>query len=78
MSSTSAFISRLTRRRNSGTAKMPTTSHSTRKNAIFSTDCSIWPPSTLPPAIADSITIITMARISSRISTDITSEANCC
>ena len=77
-SSTSALMSGRTRRRKSGTAKMPTTSHNTRKKPIFSTDPSIWPPSTLPPAMALSITIITMARMSSRMSTLITSPANCC
>ena len=79
MSNTSLLTSRRMRRRNSGMAKMPTTSHSTRKNPIFTTEPSIWPPSgLLPLAMALSITIITMARMSSRISTDITSPANCC
>ena len=79
MSSTSLLIRRRTCRRNAGMAKMPTTSHSTRKNMIFTMLPNICPPSgLLPLAIALSSTIITMARISSRISTDITSPANCC
>ena len=79
MSSTSAFTSLRTDRRNSGTAKMPTTSHSTRKKAIFRMLPSICSPSGFEPlAMALSITIITMARMSSRMSTDITSPANCC
>ncbi len=79
MSSTSALMSWRTDRRNSGTAKIPTTNQSIRKKPIFITDPSICPPSgLLPLAIADSITIITMARMSSKISTDITSPANCC
>ena len=38
---TSSLISFLTLRRNSGMAKIPTTSHSTRKNPIFITEPSI-------------------------------------
>ena len=79
MSSTSLLMRRRTRRRKIGMAKMPTTSHSTRKKPIFTTEPSICPPSgLLPLAIALSITIITIARMSSNISTDITSPANCC
>ena len=78
MSSTSALMRGRTFLSSSGTAKMPTTSHSTRKKPIFSTELSICPPSTLPPAMALSITIITMARMSSRMSTLITIPANCC
>ena len=79
ISSTSALMRLRTLRRKNGTAKMPTTSHSTRKKPIFITEPSICPPSgLLPLAMALSITIMTMARISSRISTDITMPANCC
>ena len=77
--STSLLISFLTERRNSGMAKIPTTSQRMRKKAIFITASSICPPSrSLPLATALSITIITIARISSSISTLITSPANCC
>ena len=41
ISSPSALMSRRTERRNSGTAKMPTTSHNTKKNPIFMIDPSI-------------------------------------
>ena len=79
MSNTSLLMRRRTRRRNIGMAKMPTTSHSTRKKPIFTMDPSICPPSgLLPLAIALSMTIMTMARMSSSISTDITRLANCC
>ena len=79
MSSTSLFINLRTRRRNRGMAKMPTTNQSTRKKPIFTTLPSICPPSgLLPLAMAASITIITMARMSSRMSTLITSPAKCC
>ena len=79
ISSTSALISLRTLRRKMGIAKMPTTSHSTRKKPIFTTDPNICPPSgLLPEAMALSITIITIASMSSNISTDITSPANCC
>ena len=79
MSSTSSFTSSRMRRSSSGTAKMPTTSHNTRKKAIFTTEPIIWLPSgLLPLAMADSITIITMASMSSSISTDITRPVNCC
>ena len=79
MSSTSLLMSLRTLRRKTGMAKMPTTSHNTRKKPILTTDPSICPPSGLfPLAIALSITIITMARMSSRMSTDITRPANCC
>ena len=58
---------------------MPTTNHSTRKKPIFITEPIISPPSGLAPlANADSITIITMARTSSRMSTLITGPANFC
>ena len=79
MSSTSALMSLRTERRNSGMANMPTTNQSTRKKMIFRMLPNIWLPSGFEPlAMADSITIITMARMSSRISTDMTSPANCC
>ena len=67
------------RRRNKGMAKMPTTNHNTKKKAILMTDDSIWLPlAPLPLAMADSITIMTMARMSSSMSTLITNPANCC
>ena len=79
MSSTSLLISLRTERRNSGIAKMPTTSHSIRKKPILRMEPNIWLPSgLLPLAMADSMTIMTMAKISSRIRTDITNPANCC
>ena len=79
MSSTSLLMSLRTERRKRGMAKIPTTSQSTRKKPILTTDPSICPPSgLLPLAMALSITIMTMARISSSISTLITSPANCC
>ena len=79
ISSTSGLIRLRTLRRNWGIAKMPTTSQSIRKKPILAIEPSISPPSgLLPLAIALSITIITMARISSKISTLMTSPANCC
>ena len=79
ISSTSLLISLRTERRKRGMAKMPTTSHSTRKNTICAMEPSIWPPSgLLPLATALSSTIITIAKMSSRISTLITRPANCC
>ena len=79
MSSTSLLMSLRTLRRKRGMAKMPTTSHSIRKKPILMMLPSIWPPSgLLPLAMADSMTIMTMARMSSRMSTDMTSPANCC
>ena len=79
ISSTSALISWRTLRRKIGMAKMPTTNHNTKKKAIFTTEPNICPLSgLLPEAMALSITIITIARMSSRISTDITRLANCC
>ena len=79
INSTSSFTSLRILRRKAGTAKIPTTSHNTRKKPILTMEPSICPPSGLSPAaMALSITIMTMARMSSRISTDITSPANCC
>ena len=79
MSSVSLLMRRLTERRNSGMRKMPTTNHRIRKNPIFTIEFSICPPSgLLPPAMALSITIITMARMSSRIRTLITIPAKRC
>ena len=79
MSSTSLLMRYLTRRRNRGTAKMPTTSQSTRKKTIFQTLPSIsLPPNSFPLAMALNSTIMTMARMSSSISTLITRPANCC
>ena len=77
--STSLLMRYLTLRRKIGTAKIPTTSHSTRKNTIFITLPNISPPPSCSPlAMALSSTIITIARISSRMSTLITRLANCC
>ena len=79
MSNTSPLIRLRTDLRNSGMAKMPTTSHSTKKKMMRQMLLSIWPPpSSSPPAMALSSTIITIARMSSSISTDMTSPANCC
>ena len=73
-SSTSLLMRRRTRRRKMGMAKMPTTSQRMRKKPIFRMLPSIWPPlGLLPLAMADSMTIMTMARMSSRMSTDMTS-----
>ena len=78
-SSTSLLMRLRTERRNRGMAKIPTTSQRTRKKPIFRMEPSIWPPSgLLPLAMAESITIMTIARMSSRMSTDMTSPANCC
>ena len=78
-SSTSLLMRLRTRRRNNGMAKIPTTSQRMRKKAILTMASIICPPSrSLPLATALSITIITMARISSNISTLITMPANCC
>ena len=79
INSTSLFICFRILRRNSGIAKIPTTNHSIRKKVILMTASSICPPSGLfPLAMALSITIMTMARMSSRMSTLITLPANCC
>ena len=79
MRSTSLLMSLRTERRKSGMAKMPTTNQSTRKKPILSTLLSIIPPSgLLPEAMAASITIITMAMMSSRMSTLITIPAKRC
>ena len=73
MTIVSSVISRRVCRKNVGTMKRPTTNHSTRKKPIFNTESSICPPlGSLPLAIADSITIMTM------MSTLITSEAKPC
>ena len=79
INNTSLLIRRLTERRKSGIAKMPTTSQSTRKNTILHTLLSISPPPKFCPlAIALRSTIMTIARISSSISTLMTRPANCC
>ena len=79
ISSVSLFINVLDERSSHGMAKMPTTNHSTRKKPILTTLPTICPPSRFAPeANADSITIITMASISSRISTLITMLAKRC
>ena len=78
-SNISSFRNSRTRLRKIGTAKIPTTSHSTRKKMIFQMLPSISPPPrSFPLAMALSSTIITMARMSSSISTLITRPANCC
>ena len=78
-SSTSALIRGRTRRKNGGMAEIPTTSQRIRKNPILRIEPIISPLlGLLPLAMALSITIITMARISSRMSTLITRPANCC
>ena len=45
---TSLLMRFRTERRNKGMAKIPTTSHSTRKNTMLITECNICPPSRLP------------------------------
>ena len=75
----SSLMSLRTERKNIGMSDMPTTNHRMRKKPMRSTLPIISPPSgLLPLATADSITIITIARTSSNISTLITSEAKCC
>ena len=75
----SSFISLRVVRRNNGTMNKPTTNHSIRKKPIRIIELSISLPLGFPPsAMAPSITIITMARISSRMSTLITSPAKRC
>ena len=75
----SSFMSRRVLRRNMGMKKMPTTSHTVRKKPILTTEATICSPSGLAPvAKAESITIMTMAMMSSRMSTLITSPANFC
>ncbi len=79
MRSTSSFISLRTERSSVGMRNSPTTNHSTMKKPMDNTELSICSPSAEPPlAIAPRSTIMTMARMSSSISTLITSEANCC
>ena len=79
MSSVSLFISLRDERSSHGMANMPTTNHKTRKNPMRTTLPSICPPSRLAPdANAESITIITMASMSSRMSTLITMPAKRC
>ena len=79
MSSVSSLMSLRTDLRTSGTTKIPTTNHSIRKNTIFTMLPIIWPPSApLPTAMADSITIMTIASTSSSMSTLITGPVNCC
>ena len=68
-----------TRRNSMGMRKMPMTNHRTRKKPIFSTLPTSWPPSGDEPlAIAESITIITMARMSSKMHTLITVDTKLC
>ena len=78
MSNVSLLMSFRKWRSSRGMRKMPTTNHSTRKNPMRPTlPRSIMPPEAPPLAMAASITIMTMARISSRMSTLITRLANC-
>ena len=85
MTSISSVISLRVLRRNSGIRKIPTTNHRIRINpnrsVLIRISCPTPPPSAGladVPAMVDSITIITMASTSSKISTLITSEANRC
>lgn len=79
MTSVSSVMSLRVALRNVGTTYSPTTNHNTKKKPMRTSDPSICPPSgLLPLAMADSITIITMARMSSRMRTLITSRANDC
>ena len=79
ISKVSLLTSLRTERKNQGMAKMPTINQRTRKKPILTMEPNICSPSgLLPPAIAESITIITMARMSSSISTLITIPANFC
>ena len=79
MMSISSVISLRVFLRNSGMRKMPTTNHKMRMKPSRRTLISIIPPSgLLPLAMVDSMTIMTMASTSSKMSTLITSEANRC
>ena len=79
INSVSLLMSLRTERNIHGMRNMPTTNQRMRKKAIFATLPSIWPPSgLLPLAMAESITIITMASTSSSISTLITNPAKRC
>ena len=73
----SSFISFRVLRRMRGMRKMPTTSHSTRKNTSLRILTTSSPPSKLADTeMVDSTTINTTARMSSRMRMDITNEAN--
>ena len=75
----SAFMSLRTLRSSRGMRKMPMTNHRTRKKPILKTLPSNWPPSGEEPlAMAESMTIITMARMSSRMQTLMTVATNPC
>ena len=79
MRSVSSLTSLRTDLRNSGTKAMPTTNQRMRKNTILAMLPTICSPSApLPTAIADSITIMTIASMSSRMSTLITEPVNFC
>ena len=79
MTSISSVISLRVFRRKNGIRKMPTTNHSTRMKPSLRMLISSCPPlAELPSATVESITIITIASTSSKISTLITSEAKCC
>ena len=78
-SNTSLFTSFRVARRNQGMAKMPITNQRIRKKPILRIEPNIFPPSGFPPeATAASITINTIARISSRIRTLITMPVKRC
>ena len=79
ITSVSSVINRRVFLRNSGIKKMPTTNQRMRmKPSRRMLISSSLPPSDFPPAMVDSITIITIASTSSRMSTLITSDAKCC
>ena len=70
MSKVSSFINGFAFLKNSGIRKMPTTNHRTRKNPNCRIDVSICVPSnSLLTASVESITINTIARMSSMMST---------
>ena len=70
ISMVSLLINDFTLRRNSGMRKMPTTNQRTRKNMSFRMDMSICVPSnSLLTANVESITMSTMAKMSSMMST---------
>ena len=77
MSSVSLPIHLELRRKTSGTIKMPTTNQSTRKKPSFKKLCKSSVPSNwLLTAIAESITMSKMPKMSSKMSTPSTTLAN--
>ena len=79
MSSTSSLMRLRTLRKKMGMKNSPTTNHSTRKKTMSMRLLNML-PSALPPPLAMvvSMTIMTMARMSSSMSTLMTSDENCC